>query len=226
MSTVSEADTLSSALFGKTRRAVLALLYAHADRAFYLRQVARQTNAGLGAVQRELKRLTRAGVIERRVEGHQVFYQANQSCPIFVELQSLVYKTAGAAEVLRQALSPVAARVPLAFLYGSMATGSTTSASDVDVLVVGEVTFAEIVAVLGKAQEHLGRDVNPTVYPPAEFARKLAEKHHFLTTITEGPKVFLLGDEYELGRLAKSRVASHSPNQPSRNRRPARPGRP
>src|SRR5205807_9201083 len=126
------------------------------------------------------------------------FYQANRQCPLFPELQGLLVKTVGVADVLRAALAGLADRIQVAFLYGSMVKGSARSGSDVDVLVVGEVTFAELVRALGAAQERLGREVNPSVYPPNEFCRKLAQQHHFLTSVLREPKVFLVGDEHEL----------------------------
>ncbi len=226
MGTHTKPGDLAAVLFGKTRREVLALLFSHADESYYVRQVVRHVRAGIGAVQRELKRLADVGIIVRQVRGPQVFYQANRQCPLFSELQGLLVKTAGAADVLRAALSELADRIRVAFLYGSMAKGSARSDSDVDVLVVGEVSFAEIVSALGSAQEKLDREVNPSVYPPREFCRKLAQHHHFLTSVLREPKVFLVGDEHELARLAPSGMAHGASNEPARNRRLVRRGRP
>jgi predicted nucleotidyltransferase len=175
-------------------------------------------------MQRELKRLSEAGIILRQVRGRQVFYQANRQCPIFPELQGLLVKTVGVADILRKALAALADRIQVAFLYGSMVKGSARSASDVDVLVIGEITFAELVAALCPAQERLGREVNPSVYPRKEFCGKLAQHHHFLTSVLKEPKVFLVGDEHELARLAQSGMANRASNQPARDRRLVRRG--
>lgn len=200
-------DNLSAALFGKTRRAVLSLLYSHTDEAFYLREIARAAGGGLGAVQREVKRLSETGIIRRTVRGHQVYYQADPGCPIFQELKSLVIKTVGVGDVLRAALAPLADRIIVALIYGSFARGDEQRGSDVDLLVVADVTFAEIVSALGEAQETLGREINPTVYPPTEFQSKLGEGHHFLTSVSKEPRIFLIGGEHELERLAQKRLA-------------------
>jgi DNA-binding transcriptional ArsR family regulator len=101
MSTAPPGSSLSTALFGRTRRAILALLYGHPDEAYYLRQLVRSAGLGLGAVQREVKRLADAGIFRRTVRGRQVYYQANPECPLFEELKSLVVKTAGVADALR-----------------------------------------------------------------------------------------------------------------------------
>jgi len=207
MSTFSDTDNLSRTLFSKTRRAVLSLLYSHVDDAFYLRQIARAAGGGLGAVQRELKQLSEAGIIQRVVRGRQVYYQANPRCPVFEDLKKLVVKTVGAGAAVRAALAPLGDRINVAFIYGSIARSEEGRDSDVDVLVVGEVTFGEIVSSLREAQKTIGREINPTVYPPAEFRSKLTAGHHFLNTVLRGPMLFLIGDKRELARLAKKPVA-------------------
>ena len=207
LSTLTYRDNLSQTLFGKTRRAVLSLLYSQVDDSFYLRQIVRAAGVGLGAVQRELKQLSDAGIIQRIVRGHQVYYQANPRCPVFAELKSLVVKTVGVGAALQAALAPLGDRVKVAFIYGSIARSGEQRDSDVDVLVVGKATFSEIVSSLSEAQKTTGREINPTVYPPAEFRSKVAAGHHFLTTVLKGPMLFLIGDVRELARLAKKPLA-------------------
>ena len=199
-------SSLSTTLFGKTRRAVLSLLYTHADEEFYLRQIARATSVGVGAAQRELKQLTDAGIVRRTAKGNQVYYRANPQCPVYEEIKGLVVKTAGVGDVVRAALAPLGDRVTLAFIYGSLARGSEGRTSDVDLLLVGDITFAEVVSTLAPAQEALGREINPTVYPVSEFREKLAANHHFLKSILEGPKLFLIGDAHELAGLVQARL--------------------
>jgi len=207
MSTLSESDNLSRTLFSKTRRAVFSLLYGHVDDAFYLREIVRAAGVGLGGVQRELKQLSDAGIIQRIVRGHQVYYQANPRCPVFAELKSLVVKTVGVGAALQAALAPLGGRIHVAFIYGSMARSEEHRESDVDLLVVGKATFTEIVSALSEAQKTIGREINPTVYPPAEFRSKVAAGHHFLSTVLRGPMFFLIGDKRELARLAKKPLA-------------------
>lgn len=199
-------DRLPATLFGKTRRAVLGLLYGHADEAFYLRQIVRASGCGLGAVQRELKRLAEAGIIRRTIRGPLVYFQADPNCPVFEELKSLVVKTAGVTDILRAALAALADRVKIALVYGSIARGEECRESDVDLLVVGEVTFSEVVSSLGPAQEKLRREINPTVYPPAEFRSKVRAGDHFLKSVLTGPRAFVLGDQHELARVAQERM--------------------
>jgi len=202
-----DVSQLAETLFGKTRRAVLSLLYGHADETFYLRQIVKSAGVGMGAVQRELKALSNAGIIRRSILGNQVYYQAEPLCPVFAELKSLVIKTAGVGDILKAALAPLAKRIRLAFLYGSFARGNERKSSDVDIFIVGEVTFNDVVSALSSVQQALGREVNPTVYPAEEFQQKLSEGHHFVNSVLEGPKFFLIGDERDLATLAQQRLA-------------------
>lgn len=213
----------AGALFGATRQAVLGLLFGHADERFYQRQIIRTLGLGCGAVQRELRHLAAAGIVIRAVEGRQTYFQANRECPVFGELHGLIRKTFGTAQALREGLKELRGRIRLAFLHGSAAVGRETAASDIDVLVAGDgVSLHDVVAALGPAQKLLGREVNPTVYGSAEFCRKLAGGHHFLASVVTGPKVFLIGDDGELARLAVIRVGRGAQAEPAGDRRPVR----
>ena len=211
MSTAPSDSNLSTALFGRTRRAILAQLYGHPDEAYYLRQLVRSAGLGLGAVQREVARLAGAGIIQRTARGRQVYYQANPECPLFGELKSLVVKTAGVGDVLREALAPLAGRIRVAFIYGSVARTQQRSSSDVDLMVIGDVSFGDVVSVLEAAQKTLGREINPTVYSPAEFRSKIKARHHFLTSVRNNEEVLVIGDEHELERLGSIRMAQRAP---------------
>jgi uncharacterized protein len=200
-------DQLSAALFGKTRRAVLGLFYSHPDRTFHLPEVSRLTRSGQGGVQRELQRLTEAQILTRSIRAARAEYQANRECPIFSELHSLTLKTAGVVEVVRIALAPLTDRIQVAAVYGSVARGEAKAASDVDLLVIGNVTFGEVVDTLSDAQKHLARDVNPTVFTPAEYRKRLSQKDHFLSTLSKAQKMFVIGSNDDIEQLARQRVA-------------------
>ena len=196
-------NLLCSGLFSKTRQAVLALLYGRADSSFYTKQVLDAVKIGRGTVQRELKNLTDSGIIIREVQGRQVYYRANEKCPIFNELKSIVRKTFGVADVLRHSLATKANKVRVAFIFGSVARSADDRRSDIDLMVVGRISFGDVVSLLSPAEEKLGREVNAVVYPIAEFKKKVKEDHHFVKTVLEEEKIFLKGDEDELRRLAE-----------------------
>ena len=203
---------LADLLFGRTRGAVLALLYGRADQSFYTREIAREVDASVGAVQRELENLSKVELILRKSVGSQVFYQANRDTPIFPEMQALINKTIGIFGVLRSALHPLSKRIVAAFVYGSVAREEATAQSDVDLMVVGKATLDEVLSRLSTAEKGIGRSINPTVYSLAEFKSKLAAGNHFLTSVLKGQKVFLVGDEDELRKVGRARLAKARTN--------------
>jgi predicted nucleotidyltransferase len=198
---------LADLLFGRTRGAVLALLYGRADQSFYTREIAREVDASAGAVQRELENLSKVGLILRKPVGSQVYYQANRETPIFPEMRALINKTIGIFGVLRSALIPLSKQIIAAFVYGSVAREQETAQSDVDLMVIGKATLEEVLSRLSTAEKGIGRSINPTVYSSTEFKSKLAARNHFLTSVLKGQKVFLLGDEDELRKMGGVRLA-------------------
>jgi predicted nucleotidyltransferase len=210
MGTVAVSDRLSSALFGKTRRGILALLFSRPDEPFYLRQIVRLVAAGQGGVQRELQRLADAGILTRVVRGRTAFYQANRACPVFRELHGLVVKTAGVAEVIVAALLAHRDRIDVAFIYGSAAKRGLRAESDIDLFIVGSVGFGEVVEALSSAQVQLAREVNPLVFEPQEYRRRVRRHDHFVLAVSREEKVFVIGGQHDLDRLEGRRVAGRA----------------
>jgi len=196
-------NLLCNGLFGKTRQAVLSLLYGQADTSFYTKQILDAVKIGRGTVQRELQNLTDAGIITREVQGRQVYYRANEKCPIFDELKSIVRKTFGVADVLRQSLQSAADKIKVAFIFGSVARSADNRKSDIDVMIVGRISSGDIVSLLSSAEEKLSREINSVVYPVAEFKQRVKAEHHFVKRVLEGEKIFLIGDDSDLDRLVK-----------------------
>ena len=194
---------LTKLLGSRIRAKVLAWLLSHTDERYFVRQLASLVHEDATNVSREVKRLSELGILTRAKEGQQTYFQANPACPVYVELRGLVLKTQGAADVIRDALLPLGERVKAAFLYGSAARCELTKGSDIDLLVIGDVTLSEIVSALSDAQDRLAREINPTVYPPTEFAQKASARHHFVSSVLADEKILLIGDDDELERLAE-----------------------
>jgi predicted nucleotidyltransferase len=212
---------LGATLFGRTRERVLGLFFGRLDEAFYVREVARRTGGALGAVQRELGVLVSAGILTRVVRGRQVYYQVNRQCPVFAELRAIVAKTTGLVDVLRDALVPVAGGVEAAFVFGSMARDGGGSDSDVDLFIIGAVTLGDVVEALAPVESRLGREVNPVVQSVAEFARRARRGEHFVSRLLGEPRLFVLGGDDVVERLAAARVADTPRDQRAGDRRPA-----
>lgn len=210
MGTIDGFNSLSRALFGETRRSVLSIFFRNPGRSLYMRQVIRLVGAGQGAVQRELNVLADAGILSVTRIGRQVFFQANPHCPIYSDLRKLILKTSGLADVIRMAFRPLSDRIKVAFVYGSFTDGRDTSASDVDVMVIGGVLFSEVADSLHEAQLILEREINPTVYPVSEFTSKTAAMNGFLTRVLAGEKIYIIGDDNELAGLGGERLADRT----------------
>jgi len=190
---------LCDALFTTTQQRVLGFLYGQPERSFFANELIGLTGSGSGAVQRELARLVDRGLVTTRSIGRQRHYQANTEAPIFDELRGIIIKTVGLAEPLRAALRPLGHRITLALIYGSIAKGTATAASDIDLLVVADdLTLEDLYAALEPVEDQLGRKVSPTLYTVNEFARRRATENPFVTKVLSGTNIKLVGDAHAI----------------------------
>ena len=190
---------LAGALFSQVRLRVLGLLFGQPSRSYQLTQVINLVGSGRGAVQRELERLTQAGILNVSVAERGKRYQANRQSPIFEELHSLVLKTVGLVEPLRNSLKSFAPKIDAAFVYGSIAKGADTAKSDIDLMIIGnEIAYSDIYAALQSAEKSLSRPINPNVMSRKEWQQKMSDKNPFVTKIMQQPKLFVLGTNDEL----------------------------
>ena len=186
--------SMADALFTGTRQKLLRLLFGQPDRGFTLTELIELANAGRGAVQRETARLVAAGLVKTEGRNRGRLYRANAQAPIFEELQGIARKILGPAETIQTALAPVADRIELALLYGSVAQRSDRAESDIDVLIVSdELLLEDLFDVLSEAEQSLARTVNPTLYSMDEFERRRADESPFLKAVLEGDYEILIG---------------------------------
>lgn len=190
---------LAEILFKDYRRRVLALLLLNPDKRYHVREIARITGTVAGTLHKELARLAEAGILARQNVGNQVQYFADKNCPIFDELASILRKTSGLVEVLANVLVPLEEKIAVALVFGSMANARETSSSDVDLLVIGDIDFVDVVKVIYPCQDRLQREINPKVYTQKEWKRLLAKKNSFSKEVMKQPKLFIIGAKDELG---------------------------
>ncbi len=203
---------MSGTVFGsRLRSKAIGWLFSHPDERFHVRRLEALLGEDSTNLSRELARLAADGLLVAQTEGRQKYYRADARCPIFEELKGIAVKTTGVADIVREALAPIRDHIRVAFIYGSQASGAFDVHSDVDVMIVGEVGFAEEASSMAGVHERLRRDVNTTTYPPEEFRRKVREGHYFLADVMRGSKIFLVGDERELAAVAGERLAPCAP---------------
>lgn len=191
---------IADLLFGAYRKKALSCLFLHPDMDYHVRELARLTGTAPGTLHKELARLADAGLLLRKAQGNQVRYQANRRSPVFDELAGLMRKTTGAAELLGEAVAPL--KPAVALIFGSIARGTETASSDVDVMLIADAAFAEVAKAVYPVQASLGREINPVIYNAAEFQRRVQAGDPFVREVLAQPKIFLIGSSDDLGELA------------------------
>jgi len=203
MGTMPQAVSLSNALFSKVQQRVLALIFGHPERSFYTSEIVRSVRSGVGAVERELSRLQRSGLVTVERIGNQKHYRANRDAPIFEELRGLVVKTVGLAEPIRKSLQPYAGAIKAAFVYGSVANGTDTAQSDIDLMVIGDdLNYSDLYTAAQSAEDELRRKVNPLFLSFKDWQRKASDRGSVVSQISSSPKIFIIGSEKDLNSWA------------------------
>ena len=181
-------------LFGSRLRArVIGWLFTHTDERFYVRQLTDLLGEDSTNLSRELARLESMGILVSEKDGREKYYRANADSAVFDELQSLAVKTTGMLDVLREALASHRSQIDVAVVFGSIADGTYTAKSDVDLLVVGDVDPLDLHAAVSQAEQKLRRSVNYTILSPEEFAKRQSEQEGFIANVLAGPKIAVIG---------------------------------
>lgn len=194
-------DSLAALLSSRVKAETFRLLFAAGAGELHVREIARRANLNEATIRQELKQLELLGLVTRKRDGNRVLYGANPAHPLFDEIRGLVAKTSGLAAVLRSALEP--ARVPVAFVFGSMADGSAKPESDVDLMIIGDLTLRAAAKHLSGLGTRLSRELNPHVMTPEEFAKRRKARDHFTTSVLAGPKLFVIGDAHDLAAVGR-----------------------
>jgi len=194
---------IGQALFPKIRRKVLALFLLNPHKKFYFRETVRLLGDTPGSLQRELKSLTEVGVLTMEPIGIQKFYQANQNSPVFNDLKSIAEKTFGIVDILKDVLKGYSDNIQFAFIYGSIAEGKDTGSSDIDLMVIGSISFRELVSITKPVEENMQRPLNPTLYTLDELKKKTKEQNNFLKNVMKSKKLFIVGIENDLRKVVK-----------------------
>ena len=194
---------LAAVLFPGTKRKILALFFLNPDQEYYFSEVVRLTGTRQGVIQRELKSLADAEILNTEKRGRQKFYSVNRRHPIFPDLRNVIFKTFGVIDKVREALEPLGEKIDVAFVYGSFARGQEVSGSDLDLFLVGKIQLDELVSALSTVENAIGREINPTLFSAADFKKKWSQRNHFLKSVAKSEREYVIGSEDEFRRLAK-----------------------
>ncbi|MFL9828084.1 nucleotidyltransferase domain-containing protein [Rhodoplanes sp. SY1] len=189
----------SNALFSAVQQRVLGLIFGQPERSFYTSEIVRTVRSGTGAVERELSRLRRSGLVSVEQIGNQKHYRANTESPVFEELRGLVRKTVGFADPVRTALEPFAASIGVAFIFGSVAKGTDRQESDIDLMVIGDdLDYSDLYSAAQKIENNVHRKVSPVFMTPEDWGRKTSDNKSFIIKVALQPKIFIIGSENDL----------------------------
>lgn len=191
-------------LFGsRAKSALLSTIYNKPGESFHVRELVRSIGMGSGVIQRELGNLAKLKLVRLERKGNRCFYQANTENSLFPDLQSIMLKTSleTVPDIMKRALRTLKPKIRTAFVFGSVARNQAKPGSDIDVLIVGDTTFEDVAPWLAKAEAKLHREISPTIYSEPEFRTRLLNRNHFLSTILDGDKLFLIGDAGDIQRL-------------------------
>ena len=193
---------LNKLFSSKTRVEILKLFLFNTSNSFYQRQISNLTAQSIRGVQREVDKLNRIGIIERSIQGNRIYYKLNKKCPIAQDLKNIFFKSVGIAEALKENLKEK--EIKIAFIYGSYAKGEESLLSDIDLMVLGDISSKELSNILSKPKKELMREINYVVFSLDEFINKAMQKDHFINSVLKDKKIYIMGSENELKGLIKS----------------------
>ncbi|MDW3229786.1 MAG: nucleotidyltransferase domain-containing protein, partial [Acidobacteriota bacterium] len=203
-------SVLNELFSSKTRVEVLKLFLFNPDNSFYQRQISHLTNQPIRGVQREVEKLCKIGLLEKSIQGNRIYYKVNRNNPIFEDLKNIFFKCEGIAEALKENLQ--GRKIDFCFIYGSYARGEESLLSDIDLMLIGDVSSKEISSILSNVRTQLSREINYAIFSSIEFINKARQKDHFICSILQDKKIFIIGTEDELKRFIKSGQAKTAPD--------------
>jgi len=192
---------LEELFLSRARAEIFRQLFGLREGELHLRALERGSGLSAPTIRQELLKLMKRELVRVRKDSNRHYYSANVDHPLYREIRSLVLKTSGLAEIIKKNLSHKG--VEIAFVFGSIATNSDAASSDIDLMVIGDTSLRKIVGWLSGAAEQVGREINPHVMTVDEFKKRLKKQEHFLTSVLELPKLFIIGNDDELERLGK-----------------------
>ena len=191
-------SSVLDALFPSVRQELLAATLLSPEKWWYMSELAAHLKISLSSLQRELNSLSASGVLERKQDGRRTYYKAGKDSPVFGDLRDLFLKTAGIAPALQSELKRFGERIRWAAIYGSVARGQEAAESDIDLLIVGDISTSDLLPVLRQLERRFRREVNVKRYSEKEFRDKIRTGDHFLKAVVKGKVESLIGSLDEL----------------------------
>ena len=194
-------NRLAELLSSRARAEIFRLLFSGTGEELHVREIERRSGLNDSTLRQELRKLVRLDLVQSRRDSNRVYYRAKTESPLYPEIRNLVLKTSGLSDVLKSALTDK--RIRVAFVFGSIASGEEKAGSDVDLMVIGQLGLRDLSRLLSGIEEKIGREVNPHVLREEEFRKRIRAKEHFVSSVMEAPKIFIIGSERELEAMGR-----------------------
>ena len=194
-------NRLAELLSSRARAEIFRLLFSGTGEELHVREIERRSGLNDSTLRQELRKLVRLELVQSRRDSNRVYYRAKTENPLYPEIRNLVLKTSGLADVLKSALTDK--RIRVAFVFGSIARGEEKAGSDVDLMVIGQLGLRDLSRLLSGIEEKIGREVNPHVLREEEFRKRIRAKEHFVSSVMETPKIFIIGSQRELEAMGR-----------------------
>ncbi len=207
----------SDVLFPKIRQRVLGSLFMHSEEWRYLSGLAQELSVPPSSLQREIHNLIASEILEAETRGNRLYFRPNKECVLFPELNGIVLKTSGLADVVLESLLPFSKEMDVAFIFGSLASGDAREQSDVDIMIIGQVQLLDLALSIRHLEEILKRSVNPIIVSRTEAEKMLRSPSHFFDTVLSLPKLMLIKNDCELVRAIEARQAEKAHDEPIGN---------
>lgn len=194
-------NRLAELLSSRARAEIFRLLLSGTGEELHVREIERRSGLNDSTLRQELRKLVRLDLVQSRRDSNRVYYRAKTESPLYPEIRNLVLKTSGLSDVLKSALSDK--RIRVAFVFGSIARGEEKAGSDVDLMVIGQLGLRDLSRLLSGIEEKIGREVNPHIFHKVEFQKRVRTKEHFISSVMESSKIFIIGSQHELDAMGR-----------------------
>jgi len=194
-------NRLAELLSSRARAEIFRLLLSGTGEELHVREIERRSGLNDSTLRQELRKLARLDLVQSRKDSNRVYYRAKTESPLYPEIRNLVLKTSGLADALKSALEDK--RIRVAFVFGSIAHGEEKAGSDVDLMVIGRLGLRDLSRLLSGIEEKIGREVNPHILREEEFQKRIRAKEHFVSSVMETPKIFIIGSQHELEAMGR-----------------------
>jgi predicted nucleotidyltransferase len=194
-------NRLAELLSSRARAEIFRLLFSGMGEELHVREIERRSGLNDSTLRQELRKLLRLDLVQSRRDSNRLYYRAKSENPLYQEIRNLVLKTSGLSDVLKSTLKDK--RIRLAFVFGSIASGEEKADSDVDLMVIGPLGLRDLSRLLSGIEEKIGREVNPHVLREEEFRKRIRAKEHFVSSVMDTPKIFIIGSQRELEAMGR-----------------------